>query len=268
MLPLALLRWRWSRGSITGHASGASLKFAISSEHVLAYLLLLPVAVANLDLDAQDVTRLLGGLMGIAIFKAVLGLIEVAGHLGAQIEGTSTLTYYEPTANWLIMIVAARASSRRCSPAQRLPRWVLLGSPLLLACLMLSYRRSFWIGAVLGLLLVVVLGTLAGSAAGCSCPPAWRWSAAILLLGSIHFQSQLPLAKRADLARPRQASKRTARTATGWTSAPTCWPRSKNTRSPASGSRSPGARRRRPLPIEGTKAKRASTFTSRRCGSG
>jgi len=194
VLPILTLVLAMLAGVITGHASGASLKFAIFSEHVLAYLVLLPVAVANLDLDAGEVTRMLGWLMGIAIFKAVLGLIEVAGHLGAQIEGTSTLTYYEPTANWVIMtallVIGAALLAR-----QRLPRWVLLGSPLLLACLVLSYRRSFWIGAVLGVLFLLVLGTSPVSRR-MLIPAALAIVAAVLLLGSVHFQSQLPLAKR------------------------------------------------------------------------
>ena len=43
--------------------------------------------------------------------------------------------------------------------------WMLLGSPLLIACLLLSYRRSFWIASVLGVLLVLLLGDLAGRTA-------------------------------------------------------------------------------------------------------
>ena len=72
---------------------------------------------------------------------------------------------------------------------------MLLGSPLLLACLVLSYRRSFWIGAVLGLLFLLVLGTSPVSRR-MLVPAALAMVAAFLLLGSVHFQSQLPLAKR------------------------------------------------------------------------
>ena len=49
-------------GAITGMRVGAKPRFALASEHVLAYLLLLPVAVANLDLDRRQLTRLLGRL--------------------------------------------------------------------------------------------------------------------------------------------------------------------------------------------------------------
>ncbi len=193
-LPLAILALAMAAGAITGYTAGASLRFAVASEHILGYLLLLPLAVANLDLDRSQVERLLVGAAALAIVKAVLGLIEVAGHYGVPIEGATTLTYFEPTANWLIMIVllgVLAAFLARVRP----PLWMLLGSPLLIVCLVLSYRRSFWIGAVLGLLLMLLLGT----------SPAGRRVfvtaclgvvAAIWLLGSINFQSQLPLAKR------------------------------------------------------------------------
>jgi O-antigen ligase/polysaccharide polymerase Wzy-like membrane protein len=194
VLPLAILALAMVAGAITGHTSGATLRFAVASEHVLAYLLLLPIAVANLDLDRTAVTRLLAGASALAVVKAVLGLIEVAGHKGAAIEGASTLTYYEPVANWLIMIVLLclfAAVLARAKP----PLWMLLGSPLLIACLVLSYRRSFWIGAALGLLLVLLLGT---SPAGrrLLVPASLAVAAAIWLLGSIGIQSQLPIVKR------------------------------------------------------------------------
>jgi hypothetical protein len=193
-LPFALLALAMVAGAITGHAAGVSLRFSIFSEHVLAYLLLLPIAIANLKLDERQITRLLGGAMALAIVKAVLGLVEVSEHLGARIEGSSTLTYYEPTANWVIMITLLTllvAVIVRAKP----PLWMLLGSPLLIACLLLSYRRSFWIATVLGILLVLLLAT---SPAGrrMLVPAGLAVAAAIWLLGSIHFQSNLPLVKR------------------------------------------------------------------------
>lgn len=193
-LPLVLLALAMIAGAVTGHAAGVSLRFSIFSEHVLAYLLLLPIAVVNLDIDNSQITRLLGGAMALAIVKAVLGLVEVSKHLGTQIEGSSTLTYYESTANWVIMIALLTllvAVIVRGKP----PLWTLLGSPLLIACLLLSYRRSFWIASVLGVLLVLLLAT---SPAGrrMLVPAGLAVAAAIWLLGSIHFQSNLPLVKR------------------------------------------------------------------------
>ncbi len=193
-LPLAILALAMVAGVITGYAAGATLRFAVASEHVLAYLLLLPIAVANLDLDRAQITKLLGGATALAIVKAVFGLIEVVGHYGLPIEGTATLTYFEPTANWLIMIALLGIFAAVLARA-KLPLWALLGSPLLAACLVLSYRRSFWIGAVLGLLLVLLLGSSPGGRR-LLLPACFGVAGAILLLGSINFQSQLPLVKR------------------------------------------------------------------------
>ena len=200
MLPLAILGLAMVAGAITGYSSGATLRFALASEHVLAYLLVLPVAVANLDLDRTQVTRLLAGASVLAIVKAVLGLIEVAGHKGVAIEGTSTLTYYEPVANWLILVVLLCVFAALLARA-RPPLWLLLSSPLLIACLALSYRRSFWIGAALGMVLVLVLGS---SPAGrrALVPACLGVVGAILLLGSLNFQSQLPVVKRVSTLSP------------------------------------------------------------------
>jgi O-antigen ligase len=187
-------------GVVVGHASGASLRFAVSSEHVLGYLLLLPLAVANLDLDRRKVMWLLGCFAALAGVKALLGLAEVALHRGTGIEGVATLTYYEPTANWLIMIAILTVFAAVLARA-RAPRWVLLTSPVLIACLVLSYRRSFWIGAVLGLLLVLMLGTTPVGRR-LLVPTSLAVAAAIWLLGSLHFQNSVPIVKRAASLNP------------------------------------------------------------------
>ncbi|HUN77929.1 MAG TPA: O-antigen ligase family protein [Solirubrobacteraceae bacterium] len=194
VLGLALLALAMVAGAVTGYDAGAKLRFAIASEHVLLYLLLLPIAVANLAIDRPTVLRLLGGATALAIVKAVLGLVEVAGHYGSPIEGATTLTYLEPTANWLIMVALLGILAAVLARA-RPPLWTLLSSPLLIACLVFSYRRSFWIGAALGLLLVLLLGT-STSGRRLLLPAALGVAGAILLLGSINFQSQLPIVKR------------------------------------------------------------------------
>lgn len=193
---LATLALAMAAGAFVGHASGVSLRYSIFSEHVLFYLLLVPIAVANLDLDERQITRLLAGTFALAVVKAVLGLVEVSLHLGQPIERSSTLTYYEPTANWLMMIILLAVLAALVARTRR-PSWVLLASPLLIACLLLSYRRSFWIASVLGLLLVLLLGT---SPAGrrLLIPAALAVAGAIWLLGSLHFQSNLPVVKRVN----------------------------------------------------------------------
>ena len=82
-----------------------------------------------------------------------------------------------------------------------MPLWALLGSPLMLASLALSLRRSFWIGLVLGLVLVLVLGT---SPLGrrLLAPAALVLVVAVWALGSIGFQASGPLATRVESLKP------------------------------------------------------------------
>jgi O-antigen ligase len=191
-------------GAVTGHAAGVSWRSVVLSENMLVYLLLLPLAVGNLELDRRQVTLLLACTVAFAVMKAGFGLIEVMGHYGASIEGSSTLTYYEPAANWLITVALLGVFAAVLLRA-RPPVWMLLGAPLLIASLVLSYRRSFWIAAVLGLLLVLLLGvTPVGRRL--LLPAGLAIVLAIMLLGSIHFQGQLPIVKRVESLSPTQLS--------------------------------------------------------------
>jgi hypothetical protein len=189
-------------GAVTGHAAGESWRSVVLLENVLSYLLLLPLAIANLEIDRRRLVVLLGGLVALALVKALLGLIEVAGHYGQSIEGSSTLTYYEPAANWLIMIALLAIFAAVVARA-RPPLWMLLGSPLLVASIALSYRRSFWIATVLGILLILLLGT---SPVGrrMLLPTGLVTALAILLLGSTNFQAQIPVVKRVESLAPTQ----------------------------------------------------------------
>jgi O-antigen ligase len=186
-LPLLLLVFAMIAGAVTGHAAGGGVRSVLVAENVPAYLLLLPIAISNLQLGRHQLIPVIGAATALAIVKAGLGLIEIVGHYGASIEGTARLTYYEPTANWLIMIALFGVLAMVLARA-RPPRWTLLGTPLLIASLLLSYRRSFWTAAVLGLLLVLVLGT---SPAGrrMLVPVGVLLAVAIWLLGSFGFQS-------------------------------------------------------------------------------
>lgn len=181
-------------GAVTGHANGQTLRAVLLSQNVLVYLLLLPLVVANFDLDRRTVQRMLGWVVALAVFKSLLGMIEVAGHYGTVIEGRSTLTYYEATPNWVIML-ALLGICAALATKTRLPRWMLFSSPLLLASLILSYRRSFWIAAVLGIVLVVLLG-LSPAGRRVLLPVALLVGVAIWLVGSVSIQSQSPVVKR------------------------------------------------------------------------
>lgn len=164
------------------------------SEDVLGYLLLMPIAVASLDLERRTVERLLGAALVLAVIKALLGLAEIASGRGAAIEGVAKLTYYEPAPNWVISIALLSLFAAFVARA-KLQRWMVLSFPLLLACLLLSYRRSFWIGVALALLLVLLIG-IVPTGRRLLLPAALLVALAIYLVGSVHFQAQNPITKR------------------------------------------------------------------------
>jgi hypothetical protein len=203
-LPIGLLTASMVVGVITSHASGTSAIKTIRSENILMYLVALPSASGNLDLDRAQIMRALRGWIALAIVKAVLGLAEVAGHFGAAIEGHSTLSYYEPTANWMIMIAILMVFAAMLS-GYKPPVWMMVGTPLLIGSLLLSYRRSFWIGSVLAIVLLVMLG-LSPDRRRLLVPTIVVVAAAIWLAGSVHFQSQTqslsPIIRRAESLAP------------------------------------------------------------------
>jgi O-Antigen ligase len=200
VLPLVLLALAMVSGIVTGHAAGIGITGALHSENLLDYLLFLPLAVANMDVELSEVSTLLRLAYALAVLKAILGLVEIALGYGPPIEGTGALTYYEPTANWLILVAVLgifTAAVARLRP----PLWALLGSPLIFASLLLSYRRSFWIAAVLGLLLVVMLA-LKPAGRRILIPVGLALVAAVWLLSSVQLDNQSPIIARAASLSP------------------------------------------------------------------
>jgi O-antigen ligase len=187
-------------GIVIGSEHGQSLRTTALAEHVLAYMLFLPLVVSNLQIDRRQIMIFLGAMVALADLKALLGLAEVVGHYGPSIEGRSTLTYYEPTANWVIMMALLSICAALAGKV-RLPRWMPLSAPLLLACLLLSYRRSFWIAAVLGLLIVILLG-LSPLGRRLLLPTVVLVAVAMWMVGSVSVQSQSPIVKRAESLSP------------------------------------------------------------------
>jgi O-antigen ligase len=93
----------------------------------------------------------------LAIVKAAIGVAGVVAGVGLVVDG-ATITYYEPTANWLVLLAILGVGAAVLMRA-RPPAWAVAGTPLLVLSLALSFRRSFWIGAALGILLVFLLAS-------------------------------------------------------------------------------------------------------------
>ncbi len=154
-LPLLLVAIAVAVGAATGYLDGAALDQIVDSIRVLVYLVLIPFLVVNVVRTDEDVRRALVAAGLFAIFKGVEGTVAWLAGQGRPF-GSTTLTYYQPPANWLMLaflLTIAAALLARLS----LPRWVWWTTMPVAAALVLSFRRSFWIAAVLGLLLVLLL---------------------------------------------------------------------------------------------------------------
>lgn len=199
-VPLGLLALAMVLGVVTGLFAGASLSEVLIAGRQLPYLLLVPLLVLHVVRDERQARLALGLVAALALVKALLGLAAVAAGRGVEVEG-STITFYEPAANALTLLVllgVAAALLLRARP----PWWLLLGSPLLLAALALSFRRSFWIAAALGLVILVALG-LSPVGRRLIVPAGLLVAIAIWSLGSVvGFQVQGPLAERAESLEP------------------------------------------------------------------
>jgi O-antigen ligase len=198
--PLLLVAIAMAGGLAVTLGQGWSPRDTLFTMHVLFYLLVLPIAIVNLDLTRDQLMLLLKGAVGLALLKAAMGLIVMAAGGSVELDGGTHLTYYEPTANWLILL-ALLGTVAAIAGGMPKERWMLLAVPLLTTSLLLSYRRSFWIAAVLGLLLVLLLGT-SRRGRRVLAPALVLVAAAIWLVGSIEFQAQTPLANRVQSLTP------------------------------------------------------------------
>jgi hypothetical protein len=198
--PLLLVALAMAAGLAVTLGQGWSPRDTLFTMHVLGYLLTLPIAIVNLDLDRDRLALLLKGAVALALLKAAMGLVVLATGGSVELDGGTHLTYYEPTANWLILVALLGTIAAIVGGLAK-ERWMALGVPLLTASLVLSYRRSFWIAAVLGLLLVLLLGT-SRRGRRVLVPAVVLVAAAIWVLGSIEFQAQTPLANRVQSLAP------------------------------------------------------------------
>jgi hypothetical protein len=144
-------------GLVNGHWSGAGRGPLVSQAETITELSVMPFLVVN-ALNGRGAVRNFA-LAG-AVLAIVKGLLGTAGWVAGKgmSFGSTTLTYLEPTANWLMLLfllTLAVAVIHRV-PTHRLFRW---GALFAFAALILSFRRSFWIAAGLGLVLVLIFAT-------------------------------------------------------------------------------------------------------------
>lgn len=200
-LALALVVLALAGGAVVTRAAGVSPTSALLAAHGYVYLVLVPLLVVNLELGERQVKRVLGAIAVLAIVKALLGIAALLTGRGMDLDG-SVLTYYAPVANWLTMLVALAtlaALLMRAGP----PTWLVAALPLVVASLVFSYRRSFWVGFALAGATLVLLG-LSPLGRRLLVPILALFVAAAWMLGTVAVQSDGPVAQRLQSLAPTQ----------------------------------------------------------------
>lgn len=155
--PLLLLAVATAFGVVNGYFGGGPLPVLVSTTQTLAYLMVVPILVAAVLGDQHERRTAAGVAAAMIVAKAAYALAAYALGAALPFEG-SGLTYYEPAMNqasvvYLVAVVLAPFAK------VKLPTWVLVGWPLVALSLLLSFRRSFWISALLALVLALVVGS-------------------------------------------------------------------------------------------------------------
>lgn len=156
-LPLGLIGLALVGGLATGYANGGDGVAMINSIRSLSALVLLPIVVVNVLEERRDVWHFVVGAAALCVVKGLEGVIAWFSGSGRQL-GSTTLTFYSPAPNFLLLTfllaVLAAAATR-----VRLPVWIYVATPLCLTAFILSFRRNFWIAGIVGVLLLLLVGT-------------------------------------------------------------------------------------------------------------
>lgn len=158
-IPLVLLGLAFAGGVATGYFANGDRGEMLTAITTAGLFLITPFLVVNLIHGRERVRMFAGVALAAAALKGVIGCAGWLLGLGRAF-GDGVLTYYEPTANWVMVIflLALVAAPLMRAP---LPLWAKIAAPFVLAALLLSFRRAFWLAGGLGLvtlLLCVLVG--------------------------------------------------------------------------------------------------------------
>jgi O-antigen ligase len=157
--PLALLALATLSGIVTSHFAASHVPGGEIYHRAMndVYIIALPILFVNLVRTREALRACLVAGAALAAIKGVSGLYAVVVGSGMSLE-SDTVSYLDPTGNLVMMVFlfgVAAAAIRRI----QLPPWVVLSTPIVLAALFLSYRRSFWLAALFGIAIAVIIGS-------------------------------------------------------------------------------------------------------------
>lgn len=158
-LPLLVLGLATVAGVATAYSAnaGVSLGELFHRSVEIGHLILIPLLAVNVLRDARALKIFAAGLAALACLKGVTGLYASFGGFGSSVEA-EVASFLNPFPN-LLMLAFALGVIAALVRRVELPGWMYVGLPIALLALLLSYRRSFWIAAILTIVLVVIIAS-------------------------------------------------------------------------------------------------------------
>ncbi|HKO39257.1 MAG TPA: O-antigen ligase family protein [Solirubrobacterales bacterium] len=158
-MPLIVLGLATLAGVATAYSAGAGVSvgelFHRSIE--IGHLILIPLLAVNVLRDARALKAFAAGLAVLACLKGLTGLYASLGGFGSSVEA-EVASFLNPFPN-LLMLTFALGVIAALVRRVEIPGWMYVGLPITLLALLLSYRRSFWIAAILTIVLVVIIAS-------------------------------------------------------------------------------------------------------------
>lgn len=157
--PLAVLGMAALAGVATAYSSNAGVEigdlFHRSVE--IGHLIVVPLLVVNVLRDKRSLRIFAAFLAFLACIKGLTGLYASLGGFGAGVE-EEVASFLSPFPNLLMLTFALGVIAALVRKVE-IPSWMYVGMPICLLALLLSYRRSFWIAAILTIVLVVIIAS-------------------------------------------------------------------------------------------------------------
>ena len=203
--PLIVLGLAAVAGVATAYSAnaGVSIGDLFHRSVTLGHLLAIPLLTVNVLRDARALKVFAAGIAVLACLKGLTGLYASLGGFGGSVE-EEVASFLNPFPN-LLMLTFALGVIAALVRRVEIPGWMYVGLPITLLALLLSYRRSFWIAAILTIVLVVIIASrrrgravLANAAVTLSLGSA----AATSISDSSDSASPSPIAERAQTLTP------------------------------------------------------------------
>jgi hypothetical protein len=158
-VPLVVLGLATLAGVATAYSAdaGVSIGELFHRSIKIGHLILIPLLAVNVLRDARALKAFAVVLAALACLKGLTGLYASFGGFGSSVEAEAA-SFLNPFPN-LLMLAFALGVIAALVRRVEIPGWMYVGLPIALLALLLSYRRSFWIAAILTIVLVVIIAS-------------------------------------------------------------------------------------------------------------